>query len=90
MEDATRLLEGAALIPNYEPPLGAQVARLVACAPFPPRAVEVGDRLGISTQKAASLLRPAIFTRLVDGRYLLGSGYAQAAAHLSGSEISSV
>jgi hypothetical protein len=74
--EAEQLLEAAAFVPDSEPTLGTCVARLVAGAPIPLRAAEVGERLGISTQKAASVLRAPIFVRSADARYLLGRSYA--------------
>jgi hypothetical protein len=75
-DEAERLLEAAAFVPDGEPTLLARVARTVAVAPMPLRAAEVGQRLGLSTQKAAALLRAAIFVRTEESSYLLGRSYA--------------
>ncbi len=72
-EEAERLLESAAFVPDGEPNVGAQVARLVAVAPRPLRAADVAERLDISTQKAAAALRAPIFLRSLDGHYVLGA-----------------
>jgi hypothetical protein len=77
-EEAERLLEEAAFVPEAVGALGAQVARVVAIAPYPLKAAEVGARLDISTQQAAALLRAPIFLRSTDARYLLGRSYAAA------------
>lgn len=75
-ESARPLLESAAFVPKTEPPLAAQVARVVAVASTPPTAQEVGDRLGISRQKAAAALRAPHFVRADDRTYLLGVSHA--------------
>lgn len=74
-DEAERLLEAAAFVPDGELNLVARVARQVAIAPMPLRAAEVGERLQISTQQAAALLRAPIFVRSDDGHYLLGRSY---------------
>jgi len=79
-DEAERLLEAAAFVPNGEPLALAKVARVVAIAPTPPRASEVGERLGFSTQKAAGLLRAPIFTRTAEATYLLGQSFAPISA----------
>lgn len=75
-DEAERLLEAAAFVPSVEPIALAKVARVVAVAPTPPRAAEVGKRLGVSTQRAASILRSPIFGRSDDGEYVLGRSYS--------------
>lgn len=79
-DEAERLLEAAAFVPDGEPLALAKVARIVAIAPTPPRASEVGERLGFSTQKAAALLRAPIFTRTAEATYLLGQSFAPISA----------
>jgi hypothetical protein len=71
-DEAERLLEAAAFVPDGERPPGARIARIVAAAPFPLRAAEIAGRLEISTQKAVALLRAPMFVRSEDGRYFLG------------------
>lgn len=74
-DEAERLLEAAAFVPDDESMPLARVARIVAVAPIPPRAAEVGQRLGFSTQKAAALLRAPIFVRTEEASYLLGRSH---------------
>lgn len=75
-EEAERLLEAAAFVPDGEPNVGAQLARVVAVAPMSLRAADVAERLDISTQKATAALRAPLFLRSLDGRYALGRNFA--------------
>jgi len=65
-------LERAAFVPEGEPTQLARVARVVATAPHPVRASAVAQRLGLSTQNAAAVLRHPIFIRTADAHYVVG------------------
>jgi hypothetical protein len=77
-DEARRLLEAAAFVPQTDRTDMAQAARVVAVAPTPPRPSEVASRAGISTQKATALLRASAFLRTDEGTYMLGRGYGVA------------
>jgi len=66
------MLERAAFVPEGEPTQLARVARVVATAPHPVRASAVAQRLGLSTQNAAAVLRHPIFIRTADAHYVVG------------------
>ena len=48
------------------------MARAVATAPHPLWPSQIAAQMSLSTQKVTALLRKPIFTRTVDGSYLLG------------------
>jgi hypothetical protein len=73
---ARAVVRSAAFVLEAEPIDLAHAARAVAVAPSPPRASEVAFEMGVSTQKAAAVLRDGLFTRTTESTYLLGTSYA--------------
>lgn len=74
-EEAKQLVQHASFIADRPSDEFARAARVVAVAARPPSAAEVGLDIGVSVQKAASLLRSPIFQR-IESRYSLGVSYA--------------
>lgn len=74
--EAKSFVQSASFVLEVEPTELAHAARAVAVAPDPLRASEVAAAMGVSTQKAAYLLRHPVFSRAEDRCYVLGKSYA--------------
>jgi hypothetical protein len=89
-DKAKLLVEEAAFVLEVEPTEFAHLARTVAIAPWPLKATDAAERLGVSQQRAASMLRNPVFVRTTDRRYLFGRSYGVAESEQADIEANGV